>query len=177
MAEAITIARPYANAVFSIAQEKGELKAWSDLLAVLAQCVNEPEMQSIITSPAVSDEQAVGLLADIAGDLMTADAKNFLLLLAENNRLLLLADITVLFEELREEAEKSMTAEVISARELSSEQADKIAAALKQRLGRDITLSTSIDESLLGGAIIRAGDLVIDGSALGKLNRLANAIN
>ena len=176
MAEAITIARPYANAVFSIAQEKGELKAWSDLLAVLAQCVNEPEMQSIITSPAVSDEQAVGLLADIAGDLMTADAKNFLLLLAENNRLLLLADITVLFEELREEAEKSMTAEVISARELSSEQADKIAAALKQRLGRDITLSTSIDESLLGGAIIRAGDLVIDGSALGKLNRLANAI-
>lgn len=177
MAEAITIARPYANAIFSIAQDKGELKAWSDLLAVLAQCVNEPEMQSIITSPAVSDEQAVQLLADIAGDKMTADAKNFLLLLAENNRLLLLTDITVLFEELREEAEKSMTAEVISARELSSEQADKISAALKQRLGRDVTLSTRIDESLLGGAIIRAGDMVIDGSALGKLNRLANAIN
>ncbi|MBD3634061.1 F0F1 ATP synthase subunit delta [Methylophaga sp. OBS1] len=176
MAEAITIARPYANAVFAIAQEKGELKAWSDLLAVLAQCVAEPEMQSIITSPAVSDEQAVQVLADIAGDLMTADAKNFLLLLAENNRLLLLTDITVLFEALRAEAEKSMTADVISARELTQEQADKISAALKQRLGRDVTLNTSIDESLLGGAIIRAGDLVIDGSALGKLNRLANAI-
>lgn len=176
MAEAITIARPYANAIFSIAQDKGELKAWSDLLAVLAQCVAEPEMQSIITSPAVSDEQAVQVLADIAGDLMTADAKNFLLLLAENNRLLLLTDITVLFEALRAEAEKSMTADVISARELTQEQADKISAALKQRLGRDVTLNTSIDESLLGGAIIRAGDLVIDGSALGKLNRLANAI-
>lgn len=176
MAEAITIARPYANAVFAIAQENGELKAWSDLLAVLAQCVAEPEMQSIITSPAVSDEQAVQVLADIAGDLMTADAKNFLLLLAENNRLLLLTDITVLFEALRAEAEKSMTADVISARELTQEQADKISAALKQRLGRDVTLNTSIDESLLGGAIIRAGDLVIDGSALGKLNRLANAI-
>lgn len=176
MAEAITIARPYANAVFAIAQEKGEFKAWSDLLAVLAQCVAEPEMQSIITSPAVSDEQAVQVLADIAGDLMTADAKNFLLLLAENNRLLLLTDITVLFEALRAEAEKSMTADVISARELTQEQADKISAALKQRLGRDVTLNTSIDESLLGGAIIRAGDLVIDGSALGKLNRLANAI-
>ncbi len=176
MAEAITIARPYANAIFAIAQEKGELKAWSDLLAVLAQCVAEPEMQSIITSPAVSDEQAVQVLADIAGDLMTADAKNFLLLLAENNRLLLLTDITVLFEALRAEAEKSMTADVISARELTQEQADKISAALKQRLGRDVTLNTSIDESLLGGAIIRAGDLVIDGSALGKLNRLANAI-
>ena len=177
MAEAITIARPYASAVFAIAQDKGELKAWSDLLMVLAQCVEQPEMQSIITSPAVSDEQAVSVLADIAGDAMTADAKNFLLLLAENNRLLLLADVTVLFEELRAEAEKSMTAEVISARELSVEQADKISAALKQRLGRDVTLNTSIDESLLGGAIIRAGDLVIDGSALGKLNRLANAIN
>eukprot|EP00389_Voromonas_pontica_P004490 GDKH01006678.1.p1 GENE.GDKH01006678.1~~GDKH01006678.1.p1 ORF type:complete len:178 (-),score=50.70 GDKH01006678.1:14-547(-) len=177
MAEAITIARPYANAVFAIAQEKDELKAWSDLLVVLAQCVAEPEMQSIITSPAVSDEQAVDVLADIAGDMMTADAKHFLLLLAENNRLLLLTDITVLFEALRAEAEKSMTAEVISARELTQEQADKISAALKQRLGRDITLNSSIDESLLGGAIIRAGDQVNDGSALGKLNRLANAIN
>ncbi|KGM07809.1 ATP synthase delta chain [Methylophaga thiooxydans] len=177
MAEAITIARPYASAVFAIAQEKGELKAWSDLLMVLAQCVEQPEMQSIITSPAVSDEQAVSVLADIAGDLMTADAKNFLLLLAENNRLLSLSDVTVLFEELRAEAEKSMTAEVISARELTAEQAANISAALKQRLGRDVTLNTSIDESLLGGAIIRAGDLVIDGSALGKLNRLANAIN
>ncbi|WP_273152733.1 F0F1 ATP synthase subunit delta [Methylophaga thiooxydans] len=177
MAEAITIARPYASAVFAIAQEKGELKAWSDLLMVLAQCVEQPEMQSIITSPAVSDEQAVSVLADIAGDLMTADAKNFLLLLAENNRLLSLSDVTVLFEELRAEAEKSMTAEVISARELTAEQAANISAALKQRLGRDVTLNTSIDESLLGGAIIRAGDLVIDGSALGKLNRLANTIN
>ncbi len=177
MAEAITIARPYANAVFSLAQEKSELKAWSDLLAVLAQCVSEPEMQSIITSPAVSDEQVVDVLADIAGDSMTTDAKHFLALLAENDRLLLMTEITVLFEALRAEAEKQMTADVISARELSPEQADKISAALKQRLGRDITLNTSIDESLLGGAIIRAGDLVIDGSALGKLNRLANAIN
>lgn len=177
MAEAITIARPYANAVFALAQEKGELKAWSDLLAVLALCVAEPKMQSIITSPAVSDEQAVEVLADVAGDLMTAEARNFLLLLAENKRLLLLTDITVLFEALRAEAEKSMTADVISARELTQEQADKISAALKKRLGRNVTLNTSIDESLLGGAIIRAGDLVIDGSALGKLNRLANAIS
>jgi len=98
------------------------------------------------------------------------------LLLAENNRLLLLTDITVLFEALREEAEKLMTADVISARPLTEEQSAKISAALKARLGRDITLNTTIDESLLGGAIIRAGDMVIDGSAVGKLNRLANAI-
>jgi F-type H+-transporting ATPase subunit delta len=176
MAEAITIARPYANAVFAIAQEKGELKAWSDLLVVLGQCALEPEMQSIITSPAVSDEQVVTLLAEIAGDAMTADAQHFLSLLAENDRLLLLPEITVLFEELRAEAEKTMVADVISAKALSAEQKDKISAALKQRLGRDVTLNASVDESLLGGAIIQAGDLVIDGSALGKLNRLANAI-
>jgi F-type H+-transporting ATPase subunit delta len=177
MAEAITIARPYANAVFALAQEKGELTAWSDLLAVLAQAVSEPEMQSIINSPAVSDEQAVSVLTDIAGDAVTPEVKNFLSLLAENDRLVLLADISLLFEELKAEAEKSMVADVVAARDLSAEQADKISAALKTRLGRDVTLNVSVDESLLGGAIIRAGDLVIDGSALGKLNRLASAIN
>lgn len=177
MAEAITIARPYANAVFSIAEEKGELKAWSDLLAVLAQCIADPTMQSIITNPDVSDEQIVSLLADIAGDAMNQDARNFLGLLAENNRLLLLDDIAVIFEQLRSDAEKSMSADVVTAKALTAEQQQKISDALKKRLGKDVALSVSVDESLLGGAIIRAGDLVIDGSALGKLNRLANALN
>jgi F-type H+-transporting ATPase subunit delta len=177
MAEAITIARPYATAVFSIAHEKGELKAWSDLLALLAQCVAVPDMQSVISSPAVSDEQVVSLLADIAGELMSDDAHNFLALLAENNRLQLLAHIAVIYEELRAEAEQTMTADVTSARALTPEQEANISAALKKRLGREVTLNTSVDEALLGGAIIRAGDLIIDGSALGKLNKLANAIS
>lgn len=176
MAEAITIARPYANAVFAIAHEKGELKAWSELLATLSLCVADPKMQSIITSPAVSDEQVITLLADIAGELLSEDGRNFLALLAENNRLMILADIAVIFEELRAEAEKTMVADVISSRALTPEQEQKIAAALKARFGRDVTLINSVDESLLGGAIIRAGDLIIDGSALGKLNRLEQAI-
>jgi len=177
MAEAITIARPYANAAFAIAQEKNELKAWSDLLATLAQCVADVKMQSIITSPAVSDDQVITLLADIAGEMMSGDAQNFLALLAENNRLLILADIAVIYEELRAQAEQTMVAGVTSALPLTPEQELKISSALKQRFGREVTLDTSVDESLLGGAIIRAGDLIIDGSALGKLNRLANAIN
>ena len=177
MAEAITIARPYANAVFAIANDKGELKSWSDLLAVLAQAVAVPNMQSVISSPSVSDEQVVGLLAEVAGELMSEDAQHFLALLAENNRLMLLEHIAVIFEELRAEAEQVMTADVTTARALTSEQESNIAAALKKRLGRDVTLNSSVDESLLGGAIIRAGDLIIDGSALGKLNRLANAIS
>ncbi len=177
MAEAITIARPYANAAFALAQENNELKAWSDFLAILAQAVSEPEVQSIITSPAVTDEQVITLLADVAGESKTKDGQNFLALLAENKRLQLLVDIAEIYEELREAAEQTMTAEVTSARELTSEQEAKISAALKARLGRDVTLNTTIDESLLGGAIIRAGDLIIDGSALGKLNRLASAIS
>jgi len=176
MAEAITIARPYAHAVFGIANDKGELKAWSELLAVLAQCVAQPEVQSIISSPAVSDEQVVSLLTNVSGELMTDDAGNFLAVLAENNRLQLLADIAVIYKELREEAEQMITADVTSALKLTVKQEKDISAALKKRLGRDVILNTSVDKSLLGGAIIRAGDLIIDGSALGKLNRLANAI-
>jgi F-type H+-transporting ATPase subunit delta len=176
MAESITIARPYASAVFAIAQEKGDMQTWSELLNVLAQCADTAEVQAILVSPAVSDEQAVNLLADITGELST-DARSFLLLLAENNRLLLLPEIAELYELLRADAEQMLSADVITARPLTDEQKSKIAAALKNRLGKEITLSESVDESLLGGAIIRAGDLVIDGSAIGKLNRLASAIS
>ncbi len=177
MAEATTIARPYAVAVFEIAKEKGELKAWSELLALFAQCVSDQDMQSIIRSPSVSDVQVVDLLADIAGDKVDQTARAFLQLLAENKRLLLLGAIAEIFEALRAEAEQNVIADVISARPLTPEQEKSIAAALKRRLGKNVMLKTDIDESLLGGAIIRAGDLVIDGSALGKLNRLANALS
>lgn len=177
MAEAITIARPYANAIFKIALGKGALKAWSELLAIFSQCVADPKMQSIIASPSVSDEDAIALFKDIAGDAMQEDAISFLTLLAENNRLQLLSDIALLFEELREQEEQVMTADVTSARPLTPEQEANISAALKKRTGRDVTLNTQVDESLLGGAIIRAGDLIIDGSALGKLNKLANVIS
>ena len=177
MAEAITIARPYANAVFSIANEKGELKAWSELLAVLSQCVEDDDIASMIASPSVTDEQVIELLANITGETVSDEARHFLMLLSENNRLSLLSDIAVIYEELRAEAEQVMTADVSAAKALTPEQEANISAALKKRTGRDVTLNVEVDESLLGGAIIRAGDLIIDGSALGKLNRLANVIN
>ncbi|AFJ03056.1 ATP synthase delta chain [Methylophaga frappieri] len=175
MAEAITIARPYAVAAFSLAQEKNDLQAWTDLLAIVSQCAETAEVQAVLTSPAVSDVQAVDLLADVAGGV-SGDAKHFLLLLAENNRLLLLPEIAELFGQLRAEAEQMMQADVVTAKPLTDAQKTSIAAALKKRLGKEVTITESVDDTLLGGAIIRAGDLVIDGSALGKLNRLANAI-
>ena len=177
MAEAITIARPYANAVFDIANEKGELQSWSDCLVMLAQSVVDPDIAAMIASPSVSDEQVINVLADIAGESVTTEARHFLALLAENKRLPLLADIAVIFEQLRADAEKVMTVGVSTAKALTKKQEANIAKALKKRTGRDVTLNVEINESLLGGAIIRAGDLVIDGSALGKLNRLANVIN
>lgn len=176
MAESITIARPYASAVFAIAQEKSDMQSWSELLATLAQCADNSDVQAILDNPKLSDEQAVDFLAGITGEL-SVEARSFLLLLAENNRLTLLPEIAEIYEALRADAEQKLFADVITARPLTDEQKSKIAAALKQRLGKEVTLSESVDESLLGGAIIRAGDLVIDGSALGKLNRLASAIN
>lgn len=177
MAEAITIARPYANAVFGIANEKGELKAWSELLAVFAQCVEDSDIAQMIASPSVTDEQVIDLMANVTGETVNDEARHFLMLLSENNRLPLLSDIAVIYEELRAEAEQVMTADVSAAKPLTEEQEANISAALKKRTGRDVTLNVEVDESLLGGAIIRAGDLIIDGSALGKLNRLANVIN
>ena len=177
MAEAITIARPYANAVFGIANEKGELKAWSELFAVFAQFVEDGEIAQMIASPSVTDEQVIDLMANVTGETVNDEARHLLMLLAENNRLSLLGDIAVIYEELRAEAEQVMTADVSAAKPLTEEQEANISAALKKRTGRDVTLNVEVDESLLGGAVIRAGDLIIDGSALGKLNRLANVIN
>lgn len=176
MAESITIARPYASAVFAIAQEKDDMQSWSELLATLAQCADNSDVQAIFDNPKLGDEQVVDFLAGITGEL-SVDARSFLLLLAENNRLTMLPEIAEMYEALRADAEQKLFADVITARPLTDEQKSKIAEALKQRLGKEVTLSESVDESLLGGAIIRAGDLVIDGSALGKLNRLASAIN
>ncbi|MDG1688135.1 MAG: F0F1 ATP synthase subunit delta [Gammaproteobacteria bacterium] len=177
MAEAITIARPYANAVFNIANDKVELKAWSELLAVFAQFVEDGEIAQMIASPSVTDEQVIDLMANVTGETVNDEARHLLMLLAENNRLSLLGDIAVIYEELRAEAEQVMTADVSAAKPLTEEQEANISAALKKRTGRDVTLNVEVDESLLGGAVIRAGDLIIDGSALGKLNRLANVIN
>lgn len=173
MAEAITISRPYANAIFEIAQEKNELKYWSKLLSVLSECVADPKIKSMINSPVVTNDQVISLFADILDELSTT-AQNFLSLLAENNRLQLLTNIAISFEQLRERTEQVMLVDVISARALTSKQRKIIALALKNRLGRDVILSAKVDKKLLGGAIIRVNDLVIDGSALGKLNKLAD---
>ena len=176
MAEAITVARPYAQAAFDEASKLGALKGWSDMLQSLAQAVVNPEVRAAITSPRVVRSQLEGLMLALCGGKASATGQNFIRLLVESQRLMLLPEIAELFETMRAEAEKSVDVVVTSAFDLSEAQKQKITAAMKNRMGREIRLSCEINRELLGGIIIRAGDKVIDGSARTHLSELANAL-
>lgn len=176
MAEAITVARPYAQAAFDEAHELGELKSWSDILQSVAQAVINPEVRAIITSPRMVKSQLVDLMLALSSGKVSENQRNFIKLLIEGQRLTLLPEIVMLFEVMRAEAEKNVDVVVTSAFDLSEAQKQKITVALKKRMGREIRLSCETDRKLLGGIIIRAGDKVIDGSARTHLSELANAL-
>lgn len=176
MAENSTIARPYAQAAFDIAQGKSELSAWSDMLELAAMVASDNAMAEAIDSPHIKDEDVVSLFIEVCGDKLNAEGKNFIRVLTENKRLKVLSDIATAFEQLRADAEGTLDAEVISAFPLSDAEQQNIVAGLKKRLGRDITLTTRVDDSLIGGAIIRAGDMVIDGSVTRHLDDLTHSL-
>ncbi len=176
MAEAITVARPYALAAFDEARKLGDLKNWSDMLQSLAHAVVNAEVRAAVTSPRVARSQLENLMLALCGGKASATGQNFIKLLVENQRLTLLPEITALFEVMRAEAEKSMDVVVTSAFDLNETQKQKITTAMKNRMGREVRLSCEIDRKLLGGIIIRAGDKVIDGSARTQLSELANAL-
>ncbi|MEJ1958647.1 MAG: F0F1 ATP synthase subunit delta [Nitrosomonadales bacterium] len=176
MAEAISVARPYAIAAFDEASKLADLKGWSDLLLLAADAVANPEVRALITSPRVSRSQLEGLMLVLCGDKLSATQRNFIRLLVESQRLILLPEIAAMFETMRAEAEKSVDVVVTSAFDLDETQRQKITAAMKKRMGRDIRLSCETNRELLGGIIIRAGDKVIDGSARTHLSELANAL-
>jgi F-type H+-transporting ATPase subunit delta len=170
------LARPYARAAFSLAEEGGDLSGWSDQLALLAAVVSDERVYTHLRSPSLTRERRAELLLGICGDSLGDGARNLVRLMAANGRLELLPDVAGRFESLRAEAEARVDAHVASARELTDEQRERITASLRKRLDRDIRLHCEIDESLLGGAVIRAGDLVIDGSLKGRLTRLASSL-
>jgi F-type H+-transporting ATPase subunit delta len=176
MAELTTLARPYAKAVFAEASEKGALDAWSADLALLAACVADADMAKVLVHPSLTAQQQAQALTDVCGDKLNEAAKNLVAVLAENKRLMLVPEIAALYEELKAQLQNTVDVVVTSAFELSNEQADKLAQALKAKLQCDVRLTSEVDESLIGGAIIRAGDLVIDGSVPGKLSKLAEAM-
>lgn len=175
MAEKITIARPYAQAVFEIARERGTMPGWSKTLELLAVVVSDPRMEQLLGNPHVSSDQLVALIADVCGEQL-GEARSLVQVLAENRRLGLLPELRAHYEAMRAEAERTVHAEVVSAFPLTDAQKAGIEASLKKRLGREVQLTCATDETLIGGAVIRAGDLVIDGSVAAHVSRLAGAL-
>jgi F-type H+-transporting ATPase subunit delta len=176
MSEAITTARPYAQAAFDEAQQLSDLKGWSELLLTLALAMSHPEVRSVATDPRISKSSLENLVEALAGGQPSVQQHNFVRILVDNQRLLLLPEIAAIYEALRAEAEKTVNVVVDSAFELSAAQQEKIISSLKAKMGCEITLSCNVNKELLGGAIIRAGDKVIDGSARTRLTEMANAL-
>jgi F-type H+-transporting ATPase subunit delta len=169
MSQALTLARPYARAAFGLARDAGAFAPWSDALGFAARVGVDPQAAALLGHPALGRDDAVALLA---ADGAPQAFRDFLALLADNRRLPLLPEIAGLYEELRAEAEHVVKAKVTSASALPAAELDGIKAALRKRFGREVEVETAVDESLIGGAVIAAGDTVIDGSLRGKLARL-----
>lgn len=174
MSQAFTIARPYARAAFALAKERGDLGGWSKALAVAAQLMSDPRVAALVEHPSLASADAAGLVAP-PGDL-DASYLQFLAVLAENRRLVLLPEIVALYEELRAEAQRIVRAKVTSATKLDDAALSKLRDSLRARFKQDVELETAIDESLIGGAVIDTGDVVIDGSLRSRLARLETAL-
>jgi F-type H+-transporting ATPase subunit delta len=177
MTERITLARPYAEAVFRLASGHKTLKSWSEMLQFAVAVMQDTQVAALAGNPRVPRARFVEFFLDICDKRLDPDGANLIRLLSENRRLELLPEIAALYEALRADAENRIAAEVTSAYEVSETQLKAIAGALQRRLGREIDLTTRIDPALLGGIVIRAGDLVIDGSVQGKLRTLATHLN
>ena len=183
MADYHTVARPYARAAFDWASDTGALASWSEALAVASQLLADGKVVEYLGAPGLNNDQRLqflsGLFANANDKLFAGEDRygtNFLRLLLENRRIAMLPEIAANFETLKASAENIIDATVTSAAPLSKEQQDTISAALRARFGRTVNLETAIDTNLIGGAVIRAGDIVIDGSLRARLDGLSNAL-
>ena len=176
MEERSTLARPYAGAVFKIATEDDALDAWSEQLALLAAVAGDGTMKGLLANPRLEHERLADLMIDVAGEHLTDKGRNLVKVLAANDRLPLLDEIARLYEREKAEAQRKERVTVISAYEVDAEFQDRIREAMAQRLGREVELETTTDPALIGGVIIRAGDLVIDASLRGRLKSLAGEV-
>ncbi|MCR9105349.1 MAG: F0F1 ATP synthase subunit delta [Gammaproteobacteria bacterium] len=177
MAELSTLARPYAKAAFEYARSANALADWARQLSTCAAVISDERVSAVLDNPALTGEQQANLVNELCGASTDEPVKNFVTILATNKRLELLPKILSQFELLRANLEKTVDVEVVSAFELQDALTEKLAGVLRRRLEREVKVTTSEDASLLGGVLIRAGDLVIDGSVRGRLNKLAEAMN
>ncbi|TGN39491.1 F0F1 ATP synthase subunit delta [Marinobacter confluentis] len=176
MAELITLARPYAKAVFDAAQDQKAVDLYDQALAFAATVAADKEVKNILANPGLSEQRKAELFADCFEEPLPEALRNFLLILAENKRLGLLPAVSELFRLHRAELERTVNLKVSTAFELTAEQQQKLIDAMSKKLERKVELETSVDQSLIGGVMVRTGDLVIDASVRGKLARLARAM-
>ena len=176
MAELTTLARPYAKAAFEYAQAHQQLANWSAMLGLAAAVSQDDTMQRVLKAPRLTSTEKATTFIEVCGDKFDAQVRNFLNIISENNRMELLPEIADMFELYKAEQERSVDVDVTSAFALSDEQQDKLAKVLSARLGREVRLHAAEDATLIGGVVIRAGDLVIDGSVRGKIAKLAEAL-
>jgi F-type H+-transporting ATPase subunit delta len=176
MAETITIARPYAEAVFQLADQAGELAKWSEALARMDGIAANPDMLEAIGNPRLNAEQLYGIFASLAGEAMFAQSQNLVRVLIENRRLSLVPEIRNLFEELKNEREGVVEAQIASAFTLAGEPLAKLVADLEKRFKRRIQPVVTVDAELIGGVCVQVGDEVIDGSVRGKLASMVVAL-
>ncbi len=176
MAEPSTVARPYAEAAFRLANEAGALAKWSEMVAALAMVATDARVRSAAADPNLGHEQVAGLFIAILAGRLSAEAENFVRVLAHNGRLELLPQIGEQFEALKNEREGVLEAEVHSAFELSPAQVADLAQRLEKKTGRKVRTKVHLDKDLIAGVRIVLGDKVIDGSARAQLGALETAL-
>ena len=177
MSSLTTLARPYAKAAFELANGDSNLAAWDDMLAAVATVTSDDDMADWLQSPHSTAEKAVEIIVETMGGEVDPRFQGYLGVLADNGRLSLCAEISRMFEEFRQQAEKRLQVRVVSAVALQDSEAERMQAALAKRFDREITLKNEVDADVIGGAIIYAGDQVIDGSLQGRLNRLETSLS
>lgn len=176
MSELSTLARPYAKAAFSVAKDQS-LNDWSTMLSGLKDLVSDTSVGTALKLPMLNAQEKSELLIELLGDTSNNEFNNFIKILGENNKLSLANEIAHQFEVLKREAENTLQAEIYTAMAIDEKRQKKISEALAKRTGKDVTLNINIQEDLIGGAIIKAGDLVIDGSITGQLSQLNRTLN
>lgn len=176
MTEPVTIARPYAEAVFKLARENDDLAGWSGMLAVLEALASDPQMQSCIGDPNVSVQQLEGLILGVAGDSLDGPGRNFVQVLVANDRLALLPEIRALYAGLRREHEGILEAKIVSALPVDDNQLAELVARLEAKYRRKVNADVEVDPRLIGGVRIVIGDKVIDATVRGKLDAMAAAL-
>jgi len=176
MAELSTIARPYAEAAFEIAREKNALANWSGMLSLVSSVASDARMRAALASPKLGDAEKESLFLSIAGEGLDADARSFVRVLIETDRIALAPQVLEIYEQRRHDAEGVATARIESALPVSDDELAGLRAALERRFRRKIEAKVEVNPSLIGGARITVGDTVIDDSVLGKLTAMKNQL-